>query len=165
MTLKEYWVLHFDGASKTKSCGVGLILQSPDGFMIEYALKLDFQTMNNEAEYKTLIADLGLARATRDENLKVCGDSRLVVAQFNGEFEAKEDTMVKYLRVVKEIMTQFDEWYAEHVPREENTIDDALSQFFSSEIENYLRSIYFRVLKTSTIHDINLIEPVGVASY
>ncbi|XP_074346954.1 uncharacterized protein LOC141685769 [Apium graveolens] len=132
--------------------------------MIEYALKFYFTTTNNEAEYKALIAGLGLARAVRAKNLKVCGHSRLVVAQVNGEFEAKDDTMAKYLRVVKGIPTHFDEWYAEHVPREENTTADALSQSASSEIENYSRSIYFQVLKTPTIHVINLIAPVGVAS-
>ncbi|XP_074336890.1 uncharacterized protein LOC141674063 [Apium graveolens] len=143
MTLKEYRVLHFDGTSKTKSSGAGLVFQSPDGFMIRYALKLDFPTTKNEAEYEALIDGLGLARAVRAKNLKVCGDSRLVVAQVNGEFDAKDDTMAKYLRVVKGILTQFDEWYAEHVPIEENTTDDALSQFASFEIENYPRSIYF----------------------
>ncbi|XP_074336023.1 uncharacterized protein LOC141673189 [Apium graveolens] len=72
--------------------------------------------------------------------------------------------MVKYLRVVKGILTQFDKWYAEHIPREENTTADALSQCASSEIENSPRSIYFPILKTPTIHVINLIAPVGVAS-
>ncbi|XP_074324003.1 uncharacterized protein LOC141660923 [Apium graveolens] len=144
--------------------GAGLVLQSPEGFMIEYALKLDFPTTNNEAEYEALTAGLGLTRAIRAKNLKVCGDSRLVVAQVNGEFEAKDDTMAKYLRVVKGILTQFDEWYTDNVLREVNTTVDALSQFASSEIENYPRSIYFQVLKTTTIHVINLIAPVGVAS-
>ncbi|XP_074374382.1 uncharacterized protein LOC141714784 [Apium graveolens] len=115
-TLKEYWLLHFDGASKTKSTGARLVLQSPEGFMIEYALKLDFPTMKNKAEYEALIAGLGLAKAVRAKNLKVCEDSRRVVTQVNGEFEAKDDIMAKYLRVVKGILTQFDEWYAKHVP-------------------------------------------------
>ncbi|XP_074336948.1 uncharacterized protein LOC141674122 [Apium graveolens] len=132
--------------------------------MIEYALKLDFPTTNNKAEYEALIAGLGLASALRAKNLKVCGDSRLIVAQVNGEFEAKDDTMAKYLRVVKGILTQFNEWYAEHIPREENNTMDALSQFASSEIKNYSRSIYFQVLKTPTIHVINMIAPVGVTS-
>ena len=35
MIYKECWVLYFDGASKTKSSGAGLVLQSPDGFLIE----------------------------------------------------------------------------------------------------------------------------------
>ncbi|XP_074346976.1 uncharacterized protein LOC141685789 [Apium graveolens] len=87
----------------------GLILQSPEGFMIEYTLKLDFPTMNNEVEYKALIVGLGLAKAVRAKNLKIYGDSRLVVAQVNGEFETKNYTMAKYLRVVKRILIQFDE--------------------------------------------------------
>ncbi|XP_074374369.1 uncharacterized protein LOC141714769 [Apium graveolens] len=129
-----------------------------------YALKLDFPTKNNAAEYEALIADLGLARAVRAKNLKVYGESRLVVVQVNGEFEAKNDIMAKYVRVVKGILTQFDEWYAEHVPKEETTMADALSQFVSSKIKNYLRSIYFQVRKTPTIHVINLIAPVSVTS-
>ncbi|XP_074352052.1 uncharacterized protein LOC141691211 [Apium graveolens] len=133
--------------------------------MIEYALKLDFPTTNNEAEYEALIAGLGMARAVRAKNLKVCRDSRLVVAQVNGEFEVNNDTMAKYLRVVKGILIQFGEWYAEHIPREDNTMVDPLSKFALSEIKNYSRSIYFQVLKTPAIHVINLIVPIGVASY
>ncbi|XP_074351819.1 uncharacterized protein LOC141690966 [Apium graveolens] len=164
LTLKENWVFHFDGASKTKSRGVGLVLQSLEWFMIEYTLKLDFPTTNNEAQYEALIVGLGLSRVVRAKSLKICGDPRLVVAQVNGEFETKDDSMAKYLRAVKEIVTQFDEWYAEHVLREKNIICDALSKFASSEIENYLRSIYFQVLRTPTIHGINLIAPIGLTS-
>lgn len=106
MELKEFWVLYFDGASKTKSSGARLVLQSPDGFTIEYALKLDFPTTNNEA----LIAGLGLTRVLRVKNLKVYGDSRLVVSQVNGEFETREenvkaDALSKKLRVVRGVFT------------------------------------------------------------
>ena len=79
-TIKEYRQLHFDGASKTKSSGAGLIIQSPEGFTIEYAMKLDFPTTNNEAEYEALIAGLNLARVLRAKNLRVYGDSRLVIS-------------------------------------------------------------------------------------
>ncbi|KAL8155730.1 hypothetical protein AgCh_000945 [Apium graveolens] len=151
LTLKEYWVLYFDRTSKTKFSGAGLVLQSLDGFIIEYALKLDFLTTNNEAEYEELIAVLGLARAMRDKNHKIRGDSRLVVAQVNGEFESKDDIMAKYSRVMKEILTQFDEWYAEHVPREENITADALSKFVSFEIENYPREALGRPKSQSSV--------------
>ncbi|KAL8099611.1 hypothetical protein AgCh_032031 [Apium graveolens] len=77
---KEYWVLYFDGASKTNSSGAGLVLQSPDGFLIEYTMKLDFPTTNNEAEYEALIAGLGLAGTLRVKNLKVRGDSKLIIS-------------------------------------------------------------------------------------
>ncbi|XP_074355934.1 uncharacterized protein LOC141695596 [Apium graveolens] len=87
---KEYRVLYFDGASKINLSGEGLVLQSPNGFLIEYAMKLDFQTTNNKAEYEALIAGLVLTGTLRVKNLKVCGDSKLVIYQVKGEFEAKD---------------------------------------------------------------------------
>ena len=156
---KEYWVLYFDGASKTNSSGAGLVLQSPDGFLIEYAMKLDFPTTNNEAEYEALIAGLGLAGTLRVKNLKVCGDSKLVISQVKGEFEARDDTMAKYVRLVRVVMTQFNECHVEHIPMEENAKADALSKFASSEIEESSGSVYFRVLKTRSV-DVKLVAPI-----
>ncbi|XP_074376959.1 uncharacterized protein LOC141718472 [Apium graveolens] len=144
---KEFWVLYFDGASKINSSGDGLVLQSPDGFLIEYSMKLDFPTMNNEAEYEALIASLGLAGTFRVKKLKVCGDSKLVVSQVKGEFEARDETMEKYVRLVRFVMTQFDECHVEHIPREENAMADAFSKFASSEIEESSENVYFRDLK------------------
>lgn len=74
---------------KTKASGASLDLQSPDGFTIEYALKLDFSTTNNEAEYEVLISGHGLAEILRVKNLKIRRDSRMVVSQVNGNFFCK----------------------------------------------------------------------------
>ena len=41
------------------------MLQTPDGFIIEYSIKIDFLTTNNEAECETLMVGLGLARTLR----------------------------------------------------------------------------------------------------
>ena len=160
---KEYWLLFFDGASKTKGSGAGLVLQSPDGFTVEYAIKLDFPTTNNEAEYEALIAGLGLARTLRVKNLKVCGDSKLVVFQVNGEFEAREETMLKYLRIVKTQMALFEECLVEYVPREENTKADALSQFASSDDEVCSGSVYYQVLRTPSI-EAKLVAPIDTGA-
>ena len=159
LILKEYWILFFDGASKATSSGAGLVLKSPEDFIIEYAIKLDFPTTNNEAEYEALIAGFGLAKALRVKNLKICGDSRLVVSQVNGDFEARDETMKKYLKMVKALMTQFEECVIEHIPREENTKADALSQFASSEIDNYSGTVYFQVLTAPSI-EAKLVAPV-----
>ena len=70
------------------------MLQRPDGFLIEYVMKLDFPTTNNEAKYEALIAGLGLAGTLRVKNLKVRGDLKLIVSQVKGEFEARDDTVV-----------------------------------------------------------------------
>ena len=59
--------------------------------------------------------------------------------------------MIKYLNIVKGQMTQFEECTVEHIPREENTKADALSQFASSETESCEGKIYYQVLKTPSI--------------
>ncbi|XP_074352762.1 uncharacterized protein LOC141691909 [Apium graveolens] len=88
-------------------------------------MKLDFPTTNNEAEYEALIAGLGLAGTLRVKNLKVCGDSKLVVSQVKGEFEARDETMAKYeipQILVTENGTQFNnEEFRKYC--EENKID------------------------------------------
>ncbi|XP_074342458.1 uncharacterized protein LOC141680022 [Apium graveolens] len=158
---KEFWVLYFDGASKINSSGDGLILQSTDGFLVKYAIKLDFTTKNNEAEYEALIVGLSIDGTLRVKNLKVCGDSKLVVSQVNGEFEARYEIMAKYIRLLRPLMTQFDKCHVEYIPREENSKADALSKFTSYEIENSSGSVYFRVLKKRSI-DVKLVSPIGL---
>ena len=55
------WKLSVDGASNAQGSGARLILTSPEGIDIEYALKFGFQASNNEAEYEAIIAGLNLA--------------------------------------------------------------------------------------------------------
>ena len=130
---------------------------------MEYALKLDFPTTNNEAEYEALIAGIGLANSLRAKNIKICGDSRLIVSQVNGDYQAKEETMKEYLKIVKALITQFEECHIEHIPREENMKADALSKYASSEIENYIGTVYYEVLKTPTIQR-KLVAPISQGS-
>ena len=54
------WKLSVDGASNAQGSGAGLILTSPEGIDIEYALRFRFHTSNNEAEYEAVIAGLNL---------------------------------------------------------------------------------------------------------
>nr|GFA07136.1 reverse transcriptase domain-containing protein [Tanacetum cinerariifolium] len=54
-------ILFTDGASSIEGSCVGLILTHPSGQEITYALRFDFRTSNNEAEYEALVARLELA--------------------------------------------------------------------------------------------------------
>ena len=74
--------------------------------VFEYALWFTFSTSNNEAEYEALIIGLKLTKDLEAQELKVFGDSQLVVGQVNEEFEARSLLMIKYLKKVKEIMAQ-----------------------------------------------------------
>ena len=69
------WRLFVDGAANAQGSGAGLILTSPEGIDIEYALRFGFQASNNEAEYEAVIAGLNLAHSIKVDQLEVCSDS------------------------------------------------------------------------------------------
>ncbi|XP_074356821.1 uncharacterized protein LOC141696594 [Apium graveolens] len=124
-------------------------------------MKLDFLNTKNEAEYEVLIAGMGLTGTLGVKNLKVYGDLKLMESQVKGEFEARDETMMKYVRLVRAVMTQFDECLVEHISREENAKADALSQFSSSKLEESYGSVYIHFLITRS-KDVKLVSPIGL---
>ena len=91
-----------DGLSTQHVGGIGIILQSLEGDHLEYAVRLQFQTTNNEAEYEALLQGLELAKSLEADLVLVQGDSQLVIGQVNGTCEAKEEWMKKYLSKVNQ---------------------------------------------------------------
>ena len=69
------WRLSVDGAANAQGSGAGLILTSPDGIDIEYALIFGFRASNNEAEYEAVITGLNLTHSMEVDQLEVCSDS------------------------------------------------------------------------------------------
>jgi hypothetical protein len=52
------WKLFVDGASNMKGAGAGAVLISPEGLVLEQAVRLGFLASNNEAEYEALLMGL-----------------------------------------------------------------------------------------------------------
>ena len=94
------WKLSIDGATNAQGRRAGLILTSPEGIDIEYALIFRFQAFNYEAEYEAVIAGLNLAHSLEIDQLEVCSDSQLVVRQIEDTYEAKSGRMILYLKKV-----------------------------------------------------------------
>ena len=82
-TISQYdllaWEVYVDGASNQKGSGIGLVLISPKNVIIEKSLRLDFLTMNNEAEYEALLMGMAMVQRMGGKSVKVFSDSRLVV--------------------------------------------------------------------------------------
>ena len=87
-------------------------------------MRLQYPTTNNEAEYKALLTGLSIAKVLGATTLRLQSESQLIVGQVNGEYEAKEDRMAKYLSLVKNLMRGFDEVILVQIPREQNTKAD-----------------------------------------
>ena len=90
-----------DGSATRKVGGAGVVLISPEKEKLKYAIILQFPVTNNEAEYKALLTGLSLAKALGAKNLIVQDNSQLIIGQVKGDYEAKEERMQKYLKIVK----------------------------------------------------------------
>ncbi|GKC54446.1 reverse transcriptase domain-containing protein, partial [Tanacetum coccineum] len=94
---KEEWVLYTDGASSAKGSGAGLVLISPTKTEYTYALRLNFESTNNQAEYEALLAGLRIAKKMGVQSFSVNVDSKLVASQINGNYEACKENMIRSL--------------------------------------------------------------------
>jgi len=66
------------------SSGVAVILEGPNGLLIEQALRFAFKTNNNQAEYDALIAGILLAKEMGTKELLAKSDSLLVTGLVTG---------------------------------------------------------------------------------
>lgn len=88
----------------------------PKGEEFQYAIKLDFITTNNQAEYEAILARLSIAQEMADANVEVCSDSQVVVSHIQGELKAQRDTMTKYLDQVRKCQSYFNRVVLSKIP-------------------------------------------------
>ncbi|KAL0421275.1 UNVERIFIED_CONTAM: hypothetical protein Slati_3150400, partial [Sesamum latifolium] len=91
-TKDEKWLLHVDGSSTTQGSGASIVITSPQGEDLEFAVKFGFKASNNEAEYEALVPGMKMAHEAGARHLLAYSDSQLVVKQVEGTYEAKEKT-------------------------------------------------------------------------
>jgi ribonuclease HI len=120
--------LYFDGASRGNPgpAAIGWVLVSGDGIVAEEGRRIGRET-NNRAEYEALIAGLEAATEYRFDEVAVRGDSELIVKQVRGEYDANDPDLRERRVRVRELLSAFDSWSIEHVPREINSRADELA--------------------------------------
>ncbi|XP_012856960.1 PREDICTED: uncharacterized protein LOC105976225 [Erythranthe guttata] len=126
------WAVNVNGSSTAIGGGAGIVLTSPDGDEFEYAQRFDFKASNNEAEYEALIAGIRLALAAGARKLIIHSDSQLVVNQVLGTYEAKDESMAKYLALALTLLSKLDSYEIKKVPRANNIDADKLARLGSS---------------------------------
>ena len=161
------WKLSVDGASNAQGSGAVLILTSPEGIDIEYALRFGFQASNNEAEYEAVIAGLNLAHSLEVDQLEVCSDSQLVVRQIEDTYEAKSGSMILYLPKVRDLLKKFMQVQVRHVPRAENSRANALAKLATASQEDFSRSTPVEYLAEPSIDlcDVEVAQVESVPSW
>ncbi|GJR07917.1 reverse transcriptase domain-containing protein [Tanacetum coccineum] len=138
-----------------------LILALVTGRLLKWRFELEehdihyrprtFNATNNEAEYEALIAGLRIARQIGVQNLQANVDSKLVANQVNKVYVAKESSMIKYLKKVKNLASTCKEFSIKQVPRGENKKADALSKIASTSFAHLSKQVLVEELKKKSI--------------
>ena len=131
-----FWKVYVDGAANQRGSGVGLILISSEGFIIEKSLRLGFSATNNEAEYEALLEGVSMVQRMGGKAIKVFSNSRLVVGQVGGELEARDERMQGYLNQVRFLQSKFESFSLHHIPKSGNTHADSLATLASSSAKS-----------------------------
>ena len=125
---------------------------------------MDFSATNNEAEYEVLLMRMAMVQRMGGKSVKVFSNSRLVVSQVNGEFEAKDERMQGYLSQVKCLQPKFDSFNLLHIPRNGNAHVNSLAMLATSSAQDLPRVILVEDLykptetrrETAQIHQIKV---------
>ena len=167
-TISQYclptWEVYVDGVSNQKGSGVGLVLVSPEKVVIEKSLKLDFLATNKKAKYEALVEGITMVQRMGGKSIRLFSNSRLVVGQVRGEFEAKDERMQGYLSQVKCLQLKFDSFDLLHVPRSGNADADSLAMLATSSTQHLPRIILVEdlyrpteVREVAQIHQIRVV--------
>ncbi|XP_077226262.1 uncharacterized protein LOC143859434 [Tasmannia lanceolata] len=147
---ESLWEVHVDWSSNKAGCGAGLVLTGPDSFPVDYALRFGFRASNNEAEYEALLAGMNLAVQIGAQRLKAYCDYQLVTSQIQGIYEARDEHMIKYISLVRQLSSKFKCFEVVRIPRTDNTKADILSKLAASGYTN-LGNIRMEFLRASSI--------------
>ena len=110
---------------------IEIILISSEGIRVQKSFRMGFPASNNEAEYEALLVGFKMCRQMGADRVQLYYDSQLVVSQIMGEFEAKDQRMISYLKDIGIIKYQFKKVEISHISRGKNSHADSLATLAS----------------------------------
>jgi len=122
-------LLYCDGASRGNpgKAAYGFALLDGSGRIVTQRGETVGTTTNNVAEYRGLVAGLEAAVAAGVKDLEVRLDSLLLVRQVSGDFRVKAAGLKPLHRQAVKLLAKIGSARVVHIPREQNTIADALA--------------------------------------
>ena len=120
--------IYIDGASKGNpgKSGIGVVINE-DGQVIKNIYKFIGEATNNIAEYVALIFALQEALMQRASRVEIKTDSQLLCNQINGKFKVKNANLKLFFQQAQHLISGFENFRIEHIPREMNKGADKLA--------------------------------------
>jgi ribonuclease HI len=82
---------------------------------------------NNVAEYKALEAAVLKALELGYQDIEINADSELMIKQLKGEYKVKNQDLKTIYDRIKTLLSKFNKYILNHVPREQNKRADTLA--------------------------------------
>jgi ribonuclease HI len=137
---RRRYLMRFDGGSRGNPglAGAGMVIYDDNQKEVWCGWKfLDYSATNNDAEYTALIVGLKCALSLGITNLRVEGDSELIVRQLEGRYRVKEGRLQELWKESKELIPKFDFIEIRHIPRAKNKRADELANAAMDSRESF----------------------------
>jgi ribonuclease HI len=124
------WQIYVDGASSGNpgDSGAGMVIFDGNGTEIFRDSVFLGKMTNNMAEYEALLRALEKAHEHGAQDVVAHTDSLLVANQVIGTYKINNDILRQYVVRVKLIISNFNHFAIQYIPREQNRIADKLAK-------------------------------------
>ncbi|KAL9232470.1 hypothetical protein vseg_007581 [Gypsophila vaccaria] len=95
------------------------------------------------------------------ENITLRTNSQLVVSQVNGEYEARNASMIRYMDEVKRAATRRKSFTVVGIPRSQNGKADALARLTSATTDNMPKTVTVEIIKERSTEKKRLVAVMG----
>ena len=122
-------VIFTDGAAEPNPgpAAIGVIIKDKQGKLIDRISRYIGIATNNQAEYRAIITALEKAINLGATHVEMNSDSELVVRQINGRYRVKNAALKPLHQQVKQLQGLLRGFTIIHIPREQNTEADKLT--------------------------------------
>jgi ribonuclease HI len=128
------WGLYFDGSVCSKGQRARCVVVSPSGVYIDLPIRFEFACTNNQVEYESLLHGLEFLRDLGARDVDVFGDSNLIVQHIRGDSQCLDGVLNSCQDNCLDIIKLFETFSIKHIPREENSRANRLTQQASSYV-------------------------------
>ncbi len=124
------WQVYVDGASSGNpgDSGAGMVIFDGNNTEIYRNSVFLGKMTNNMAEYEALLRALEKTHELGIRDIVVHTDSLLIANQVIGAYKINNDTLRQYVLKIKKLISNFDHFAIQYIPREQNKIADRLAK-------------------------------------
>lgn len=123
--------MFFDGSFTQQGLGARILFITPQQYSLPKAYKKLFPYTNKVVEYEALVNDMKMVIEWHVDELKIFGNSKLVINQESDVYQTKDDKLVPYKQMIDDLCKYFVQVSFQQVPRVDKKATDTMATLAS----------------------------------